>query len=120
MLIFLPILIAGTVAGFINGLLGTGGGIVLVFALNYMLKGEKSKDIYAFTLCVTLALSLVSLFVYARKGAIDFGESVRYGLAAIPGGIIGAYLLDRLNGKIVKRIFAVLLIVAGANMTGIF
>ncbi len=115
-----PIIIAGLGAGFVNGLLGTGGGIVLIFALNYMLKGEKNKDIYAFTLCVTLALSLVSLFVYARKGAVDFTESVRYGLAAIPGGIIGAYLLDRLNGKIVKKIFAVLLIVAGANMVGIF
>lgn len=116
----IPIIIAGVGAGFINGLLGTGGGIVLIFALNYILKGEKSKDIYAFTLCVTLALSLVSLFVYVRKGAVDFNESVRYGIAAIPGGVIGAYLLDRLNGKIVKRIFAVLLIVAGANMAGLF
>ncbi|MBQ4117080.1 MAG: sulfite exporter TauE/SafE family protein [Clostridia bacterium] len=115
-----PIVIAGIGAGFVNGLLGTGGGIVLIFALNYMLKGEKNKDIYAFTLCVTLALSVVSLFVYVGKGAVNFTESVRYGVAAIPGGIIGAYLLDRLNGKIVKRIFAVLLIVAGANMAGLF
>ena len=58
--------------------------------------------------------------MYVGKGAVDFTESVRYGFAAIPGGIIGAYLLDRLNGKIVKRIFAVLLIVAGANMAGLF
>lgn len=115
-----PIVIAGVGAGFINGLLGTGGGIVLIFALNYMLKGEKNKDIYAFTLCVTLVLSLVSLFVYVRKGSVDFTESVRYGLSAIPGGVIGAYLLDKLNGKIVKRVFAVLLIVAGANMAGLF
>ncbi len=116
----IPIIFTGSFAGFINGLLGTGGGIVLIFALNYMLKGEKNKDIYAFTLTVTLALSLVSLFVYARKGAVNFSESVRYGLAAIPGGVMGAFLLDKLNGKIVKRIFAVLLIVAGANMAGLF
>ncbi len=116
----IPIIIAGMGAGFINGLLGTGGGIVLVFALNYMRKGEKNKDIYAFTLCVTLALSLVSLFVYVGKGAVDFSESVRYGIGAIPGGVIGAYMLDRLNGKIVKMIFAVLLIVAGTNMAGLF
>jgi uncharacterized membrane protein YfcA len=67
-----------------------------------------------------MIVSLVSLFVYVRKGAVDFNESVRYGIAAMPGGVIGAYLLDRHNGKIVKRIFAVLLIAAGANMAGLF
>ncbi|MBR5323171.1 MAG: sulfite exporter TauE/SafE family protein [Clostridia bacterium] len=116
----ISIILAGAGAGFINGLLGTGGGIVLIFMLSYMLKGEKNKDIYAFTLCVTLALSIVSLLVYSRNGAVNISEGVRYGTAAIPGGILGAFLLDRLDGKIVKKIFAVLLIVAGVNMSGLF
>ncbi|MBE6642975.1 MAG: sulfite exporter TauE/SafE family protein [Ruminococcaceae bacterium] len=112
-------LVGGT-AGFVNGLLGTGGGILLVFALNYMFKKADGKDIYATTLVVTLCMSAVSVFIYGRGGGLQMSECLKYGIAAVPGGLIGAYLLDRLNGKTVKRLFGVLLIVAGANMSGLF
>ena len=113
------IIICGIGAGFVNGLLGTGGGILLIFALNKMVGGN-NKDIYALTLTVTLALSLASVFMYMNKSDIDLAESLKYGISAIPGGLVGGYLLDRLDGVVVKKMFALLLIVAGANMAGLF
>ncbi len=116
----LLLIISGIAAGFVNGLLGTGGGIVLVFVLNRLLKGNSNKDIYALTLTVTLALSVVSAVVYMSKGSINFNSSIKYGIAAIPGGVLGAYLLDRLDSRLIKKIFGGLIIFAGLNMIGLF
>lgn len=110
----------GCMAGFVNGLLGTGGGILLVFFLNYIFKDKDSKDIYATVLVITLAMSLVSAFIYGRRSGFNMADCLKYGVSALPGGLIGAYLLDRLDGKIVKKMFGGLLIVAGANMAGLF
>ena len=37
-------------------------------------------------------------------------------LAAVPGGVLGAFLLDRLNSKTMKVIFALLVVWAGISM----
>lgn len=110
----------GLAAGFVNGLLGTGGGILLIFGLNKLLKNIDAKDIYALTLTVTLVLSLISVGFYIRKGGFSWEEGIKYGAAAIPGGIAGAFLLDRLKSDTVKKMFAFLLIFAGMNMANIF
>ncbi|MBE6718464.1 MAG: sulfite exporter TauE/SafE family protein [Ruminococcaceae bacterium] len=109
----------GLSAGFINGLLGTGGGIVLVFALDKLLKGKDGKDIFAMTLTVTLSMSIVSAFVYYLKGRLDFSTGIGYGIAAIPGGVVGAYLLNKLKTETVKKVFGVLVIWVGLNMAGV-
>ena len=61
---------AGLLAGFANGLLGAGGGIVAVFAFAHFLKGQgyERRDIYANALCVMLPISAVSCVRYALAG----------------------------------------------------
>ena len=113
---WLPAALCGVFAGFVNGLLGTGGGIILVFALNGIFKETENKDVYATTLTVTLALSLVSVMFYGKNMTFGAEELIKYGLSAAVGGVIGAFLLDRLKSKTVKRLFGALLVVAGINM----
>lgn len=109
---------AGALAGFVNGFLGTGGGIVLVFALGSLCEGE-SKGVYVTTLGITLIMSAVSVAVYAGKGHVEVTEAIKYGLGAIPGGVAGAWLLHKLDGGVVKKMFGGLLVVAGMNMIGV-
>ena len=113
------IIVVGMLAGFINGLLGTGGGIVLIFALNKYLKKVDSKDIFVLTLTVTVARSVVSAAVYYLKGGLNIKMGLQYGICAIPGGVIGAYLLDKLKANTVKKAFGLLVIWAGLNMIGV-
>ena len=114
------LIIGGLASGYVNGLLGTGGGIVLIFLLGRVLRNTCKKDIFATTLTVTLVLSVVSAVIYMKKGAISLSaETVKYAVSAVIGGFIGAYLLEKLKVGFVKKLFGVLVIIAGVNMAGL-
>lgn len=116
------LLIGGALAGFCNGLLGAGGGIVLCLALSRLVggDGEGSRSIYANALCVMLPLSLLTLFRYAQAGALSNvagqGLSSPYVLGAIIGGLLGGVLLGRLQGRGLRRLFALLTLISGILM----
>ncbi len=116
----IALLITGFFVGFANGLLGTGGGIILVFSLRYIFKKKELKDVFALALTVTLALSTVSAYIYMKKGNLPINESVKYILPAIIGGFIGAYFLEKIKINWLKKAFGILIITAGLNMIGIF
>ena len=50
------------------------------------------------------------------EGFFDLSQGAPYMLAAIFGGAFGAFLLDRLNSKTMKVIFALLVVWAGISM----
>ena len=111
------LILGGLAAGVINGLLGAGGGVILVFLLRAALGPKaESRDIYASALITTLPITLVSALRYGGAGALPLGEFLPLALPAIAGGIIGALLLDRIHPKIPRRIFAALVIFSGAVM----
>ncbi len=109
------IALCGMVIGFINGFFGGGGGMVCVPIFEKYLKLE-NKEAHATTLCVILPLCIVSSFVYIYKNSLDFIELMLVTGGAIIGGILGAFLLKKLNSKWVRLIFAIIMIVAGIKM----
>ena len=111
--------LAGLAAGIVNGLLGAGGGVVIVFSLAAYAKekGEVSvRDNFATTVASVLPVSLVSAASYASSLNADISGSWRYLIPAVVGGISGAFITDRINTKTLKLVFAVLTIIAGINM----
>jgi uncharacterized membrane protein YfcA len=50
------------------------------------------------------------------KGALVYNKLAVYLPAALIGGLIGAFLLDKLKFKFIKKIFAVLIIYAGVRI----
>ena len=111
--------LAGILSGIVNGLLGTGGGILTVLFLSKIYAREKiysTKDVFAITLCSSLIMSAASLVFYLSEGFFDLSQGAPYMLAAIFGGAFGAFLLDRLNSKTMKLIFALLVVWAGISM----
>ncbi len=120
MFVTTALLFSGLLAGFTNGLLGTGGGIILVFALKILYKDKNLKDIFATSLAVILALSAVSVIVYLKKNNLPADEIPKFIIPAMAGGFLGAFLLEKINIKWLKKAFGILMIIAGLNMTGIF
>ncbi len=116
---FFLLLTAGTAAGFLNGLLGAGGGILLVFALSAM-NPDKSpegvRDNFAATIAAVLPVTLFSAILYASDGRMDFSAVTPLILPAVLGGAAGAWLLSRINTNLLKKLFAVLVIYSGIRM----
>lgn len=114
----LLLVLCGIAAGIINGLLGAGGGIILVFALTALCKGAlpDRRDLYATALLVTLTLTLVSTVLYIRNGNAPPSDLSRFVLPATVGGLAGELLLGRISSAALGRIFAVLLVVSGVIM----
>ena len=108
----------GLGAGFINGLLGAGGGILIVFGLNKLLAGKLSdpRSVYASAIAVILPLSFLSALQYIRRGSPDLNTLSYLLLPAVLGGALGALLLRKLSVKALSRIFAAVVLVSGITM----
>ncbi len=110
--------LSGLLAGFANGLLGAGGGIIVTFALTraYTHRDADTRDIFANVVAAMLPMTAVSAVIYALRGRLDMDAASPYLLPAILGGIIGALLLGRINTEWLKKIFALLVVVSGVRM----
>lgn len=117
----LPLLAAaGSIAGFCNGLLGAGGGVVLVLFLSAMTQNDEdaTRSVYANSLLVMLPLSLLTLFRYRSSSSlIDLspppGDLI---IGAMLGGILGGVMLGRARQKSSRRLFAVFTVTSGILM----
>lgn len=113
------LLSVGAAAGFLNGLLGAGGGILLVYALTAM-NPDRSPDAvrnnFAATVAAVLPVTLLSTVLYAADGRMDFSAVTPLVLPAILGGTAGAFLLGRINTTLLKKLFALLVIWSGLYM----
>ncbi len=110
--------LSGLSAGLVNGLLGAGGGIVAVWGLGRALSGHTAhqKDAFANALVIMLPLSAISLIGYAARGLLADVNTGSLLLPALVGGFGGALILDRINVRWLKIIFAALVIYSGFFM----
>lgn len=110
---FIPL--TGVLAGFANGLLGAGGGVIVVYALSSAFGDELSdaRDVFANALCVMLPISVVSCIGYAFMGEISTSGLGAFIIPAILGGVCGGLLLGRINAGFLKRLFALIVIYSG-------
>jgi uncharacterized membrane protein YfcA len=106
--------LAGIASGFLNGLFGSGGGVVAVMFLRNIIGDEKKA--HASATLMILIMSIVSFVFYLVYGHVDWGT----GLKLVPGGIVGAVagtvLLKKMHSKGVKKLFAAVLVVSGMVM----
>ena len=107
-----------SLAGVINGFVGTGGGIIMVFLLFRLCGGgeENTKIVFARTLLTVFPMSFAALTVYLRNSAVDTELILRVALPAALGGIAGALLMDRIDKRLLNLIFSFLVIYSGISM----
>ena len=104
--------ILGSIIGFINGFLGSGGGMVAVPILE-KLKKLDSQHAHASAIAVMFPLSLISAVIYCVNFRLDWVTVLIISAAATAGGVLGSFFLKKLSGKVIKIIFACVMAFAG-------
>ena len=104
----------GVTAGTLNGLFGSGGGVVAVPLLER--SGLEQRRCHATSVVIVFMLSLVSTIMYAIHGKLNFGKTMAFIPAGLVGAIVGATLLKKVKNKALKRIFGVIIIISAIRM----
>lgn len=112
---------AAAASGYICGLIGSGGGMLLLLAMTFLnnkcgLGLGDTKDIYAQNIAAVASMSMVSAVFYAFCGKLPFIDTLIYLLPAAAGGLCGALLLDKIKIKYLNKILAAVTIYAGYKM----
>ena len=107
--------LVGALAGFINGLLGSSGGVILVTSLVLLLKIDDYKA-HATAISVILPLTIISSFVYISAGISSINTSIFVALGSIIGAYIGSKNLSKLPKEFIRIIFGILMIVTAIGM----
>lgn len=105
----------GAIVGFINGFFGGGGGVVGVPVIEKGL-GVDNKTAHASCLSLILPLSIVSSAIYIYSNTVETNLFLSVGSGVIIGGVVGALLLKILPSKIVRIIFAAVLLAGGIRL----
>ena len=104
--------LGGAVIGLVSGFFGGGGGMICIPVLEHLLKTEP-KESHATALLVILPISVMSGFVYAFCYGIELIPFGFVTLGVTLGGVIGALLLSKLKSKVIRAVFAGLLLFGG-------
>ncbi len=107
----------GLIAGTLGAMLGVGGGIVYVPAL-VALFSFAQHEAQGTSLAVIVPSTIVAAYVHARAGRVDWRTALLLGIGGIAGGVIGARVALSLDAPLLKRMFAVFLVLAVLRMAG--
>ena len=108
------IMAGGALTGFVNGLLGSGGGMVAVPVLEK--SGLDVKQAHSGSLAVILPLSVISAAMYWHGGRVALADVWPYLPAGLAGAFCGAKLMGRISPRLLHRIFGGFAIWAGVNL----
>ncbi|MDN5871870.1 MAG: sulfite exporter TauE/SafE family protein [Nitrococcus sp.] len=119
---YLLYLTAGAFAGFASGLFGIGGGLILVPILLFVFSAHGISESVAMHLAVgsslasIVATSASSAGTHAYLGGVLWGVFKPIALGLVIGALLGAQLAGLLSGLILKRVFAIFLLIVAAQM----
>ena len=105
-------LISGLVVGVMTGLIGVGGGFLIVPALMYF-TGTNMKKSVGTSLFIISFNSFFGFMSYIDKVEIDWIFLAKFTSCSVIGILIGSKLVQYVPQKILKKAFAVFLIVMG-------
>jgi uncharacterized membrane protein YfcA len=113
---------AGAVGGLLAGLLGVGGGIVIVPALDFALVAAGVPGSVALHMAVATSMATIvptalsSSRSHARRGAIDQAIARRWSVPIVIGAMAGAFVAARLDSRSLAILFGVVALASGTKM----
>ena len=106
------LLLAGGLAGAVNGLFGAGGGMVLVPLLT-ALACLNEEEIFPASISIILPICLISLTVTGLTGTIAWRKALPYLLGSGAGGILAGVWGKKIPVKWLHRGLGILILWGG-------
>jgi uncharacterized protein len=101
--------ITGGLAGFLAGLLGIGGGVIMV-PLQMLLLNEDIKTAVRTSLGVIVAATISSCVYHLAKGNVLFIPGLILGISGMLGSQLGTRLLPKMSNSLVSKFFNLFLV----------
>lgn len=108
--------VSALLSGAVNALIGAGGGVILVFAIEWFSKEKEIRNSLALTNLAIILFSCISIGSYLKNDLFEIRSIQPYILPAIIGGTCGALLLGRVKTRFLKLIFASVMLYSGVRM----
>jgi len=115
-------ILTGTISGFLAGLLGIGGGLVIVPALVYTLPhAGYGPEVLVQTaigssLAVIVFTAISSILAHHRAGYVEWGVVRAIAPGVCVGALSGAVLAGHLSGHVLRVIYLLFLLAAATQM----
>lgn len=112
----LILLLVGVVTGFMAGMLGIGGAIIMVPALIYIL-GFSQHMAQGTSLAVMLPpIGIIAAYNYWKAGQVDIKVAIILVITFLLGSYFGSKLATTLPQATLRKIFAILLLLVATRM----
>jgi uncharacterized protein len=109
------ILGVGIAAGFLAGLFGVGGGILIVPGL-VLAAGMDQRRAHGTSLAAVLPISVASVLTYAAHDNVDWTAALWLSIGAVVGAIVGTRLLHVLPHRTLALLFAAVLLTSAVRL----
>ena len=114
--IIVSLILIGILAGVLSGLVGVGGGIIMV-PLLVMFFGFNQHQAQGTSLAVlAVPVTAVAVFNYYKEGQINIKYAAVIAVFFVVGSVFGSKLALTLDQKMLKKIFAVVLLAIAGKM----
>ena len=108
----------GFASGVVNGVFGTGAGVVVVFLLSAVAGRyiEDKRRIFTNVTAMVLPIATTSALIYATLVPPSPADVVAVASASLAGGLLGSLALGKIKIDALKALFAILMIISGVIM----
>jgi len=112
----LILLILGVVTGFLAGMLGIGGGLIVIPALAIIM-GMSQQAAQGTSLAMMLPpIGIIAVYNYYKAGHVDIKVALILAVMFLVGSYFGSKMAVKIPQEILKKIFGVFLILVAIKM----
>ena len=112
----LSLVLIGIVAGVLSGLVGVGGGIIMVPLLVMFFSFNQHEAQGTSLAVLAVPVTAIAVFNYYKEGQINLKYAAIIAVFFVIGSIVGSKFALTLDQKVLKKIFAVVLVIIAGKM----
>jgi uncharacterized membrane protein YfcA len=109
-------LATGLIAGVLSGMFGIGGGLVIVPALVFFAKMSQRTAVGTSLGALLLPVGALGVYAYWSEGQVDVKAAMWIALGMFLGAYGGATFAQAVSESLLKRAFAVLLVMVAGRL----